>query len=209
MKISLMQDIAPTLYIVPEVWVKMRALCTQIPPEVAALGLVEKLGKSEFLLKELLIPKQKVSAASVEIVPESVLELVNQKDIDILSELRFYLHTHSGFTSPSSVDVSEYDLFKNAPYFFWAIGTKEEINFGMLWRETGLKIEGVKASLWVPFDRNKWIKEEVEPKVQKFTYTGNYNYNYGNYTGSTYYPGRYGSNYYGRSYGDNLRGNKK
>jgi len=184
MKISLMEDFAPVLYIVPEVWVKMRALCTKIPPEVAALGLVEKIGNNEFLLKELLIPKQKVSAATVRIEPDSVLEWVNQRDIDILSELRFYLHTHSGFTSPSATDVSEYELFKDAPYFFWAIGTKSEISFGMLWREMGLEIEGVKTRLWVPIDCDKWIKEEVEPNLEKTTYTTGY-------TGYDYYGSYY------------------
>jgi len=211
MKISLMNDFSPTLYVVPEVWVKMRALCLEIPPEVAALGLVERVGDTEFLLKELLIPKQKVSAASVEINPDSVLELVNQRDIDILSELRFYLHTHGGFTSPSAVDVSEYDLFKNAPYFFWAIGSKDEINFGMLWKEKGLKIEGIKASLWVPIDCDKWIEEEVKPKIEKTTYSVNYT-GYGNYYDydgdrySTHYPNKY---YYGANPVDIGRGGKK
>lgn len=190
MKISLMEDFAPVLYIEPEVWVKMRALCTEIPPEVAALGLVEKLSSREFLLKELMIPKQQVSSASVAIDPDSVLEWVNARGIDLLSELRFYLHTHPGFSSPSAFDESEYDLFKDAPYFFWAVGTKSEIRFGMLWKEMGLKIEGIRTSLWVPIDCDKWIEEEVKPKVERTTVSTTYG-NYGNYYYPTYYSATY------------------
>ena len=108
-----------TVTFTPDAYLKMQALTRQCSTEIAAHGVVEKLDAQHYLIKDILVYPQKVTAATVAATDDYGPWLMELPD-DTFNHLRFQWHSHVNMnTSPSGVDDNWYEtLLKDVEDFY-------------------------------------------------------------------------------------------
>lgn len=167
--------------------------------EVGWLGTVNKLGKA-FLIKDVFLLKQEVSAAQTVITIEGLSEfgediLKLPDGIEIYNNIRFWGHSHVNMgTSASGQDESQMDLFEESghPYFIRGILNKRgRMEFTIYFYENGLRAVDPEWCVYDPVDstiRNV-IEKEFNDKVtkEKFNFSV-YSYGKGKKRNNIYKP---------------------
>lgn len=88
-------------------WVKMYALVHKYSTEVEWHGIVERLGETEFLVKDILIFPHEVSGATVTSDQACYEEWLDSLDDETFNACRFHGHSHVNMgVSPSGVDTA-------------------------------------------------------------------------------------------------------
>lgn len=108
-----------TVAFTPDAYLKMQTLARQCTTEIAAHGVVEKLDAQRYLIKDILVYPQKVTAATVAATDDYGPWLMELPD-DTFNHLRFQWHSHVNMnTSPSGVDDNWYEtLLKDVEDFY-------------------------------------------------------------------------------------------
>lgn len=112
----------------PSAYLKMQTLTKQCSTEVAAHGVVERLDAQHYLIKDILVYPQKVTAATVAATDDYGPWLMDLSD-DVFNNLRFQWHSHVNMgTSPSGVDDNWYEtLLKDVEdYYIFMITNKRD-----------------------------------------------------------------------------------
>ena len=119
--------VTPSVYYSQKVWAVMWHIIHKCPKEVGWMGYVTKIGH-DYLVEEIFLPEQIVSAAETDISPDAMatltLELI-KRDMDP-EKMIYWGHSHVNMgVSPSGQDETQIDLMlQNAPVFIRAIHNK-------------------------------------------------------------------------------------
>ena len=120
----------PSVFFTAEVIRAIEYIVYSQAKEVAWMGLVEKLEDNNYLVYKLYVPKQTVTAASVDIDADAIAKLTMQ----ILDEghnpehLRYHGHSHVNMTVFPSVTDQDHmaDYLEHAPFFIREIRNKKQ-----------------------------------------------------------------------------------
>jgi hypothetical protein len=121
----------PIVYYSQEAWLTIEYLIKESNKEIGWLGLVEK--KDDFyIIREIFVPEQTVTAATTDIEPEAMMKLTMQlldqnKDP---SNLRYWGHSHVNMqVSPSARDENQIaEYLEHADWFIRGIYNKQGNN---------------------------------------------------------------------------------
>ena len=99
-----------TLYFTPEAWMKMYMLVVGFDKEVAWHGVAKRgddPGKDEYIVSDILVYPQKVTAATVETDQEEYETWLYERPDEVFNNLRMQGHSHVSMgVSPSGVDTT-------------------------------------------------------------------------------------------------------
>lgn len=131
----------PTIKIAEQALIDMWHITSIVEMEVGWWCLTRELGDNQFLVEEVLLPKQECHSTTTEILPEGEFELINQlnaKDqeegVDIcgpqarVSRMNAWFHSHVNMgTSPSGQDLAQVEFYRKRcalPWFLRGIVNK-------------------------------------------------------------------------------------
>lgn len=174
----------------PSAYLKMQTLTKQCSTEVAAHGVVERLDAQHYLIKDILVYPQKVTAATVAATDDYGPWLMDLSD-DVFNNLRFQWHSHVNMgTSPSGVDDNWYEtLLKDVEdyYIFMITNKRDECFVNVYDVAENLIYESSDITVTILSEDNcniiEWaktqLKEQLEVPVKPASTCGtinNYNY---------------------------------
>ena len=114
--------VEPTIYIVPEAYLKMRMLVDKTDTEIAWYGIVENHPglPNTYVITDILVYPQKVTGATVEQDESRMFEFEMSLTTEQVNHKRFQGHSHVNMgTTPSSVDENFYqDLLSQVTDYF-------------------------------------------------------------------------------------------
>lgn len=142
----------PQIKVMPEAMYKMRYYIDKTDKEIGWLGYVNKISDTLYVIEDVVLLKQRVHAATTEIDPAAIAELVTElckteEGREKYSKLKMWGHSHVNMsTCASGQDNAQMDDFANDTYFIRLIGNKKgEWNVclydyanNILWSELGL-----------------------------------------------------------------------
>ena len=170
--------------VTPLALAKMNDYIHLCPEEIGWLGLVT-VNATEYVITDVILFKQEVTAATTEIDENSLAEIVNEilvnnpgvAGLNIVNSLRMWGHSHvyMGVT-PSGQDDAQMNVFNTngVDYFIRAIGNKSgKLRFDIYYYEKGVAYMDVEWSVQSQIDTEMRanIKAEIEEKVKKRVYT--------------------------------------
>lgn len=174
---------APTVFYSPEAWFSIQHLVEIAPKEVGWLGLVEEL-EFDYLITQIFIPEQTVTAAETDISSDAMMDLYNELIADGIdtSKLIYWGHSHVNMgVTPSGQDeiqVSEY--LDSCQKFIRGIYNKAGVAKVDVYDQTaGYVYQCVDTAIDVPLSIAQKIEAEFEAKVTEYKYT-NWNQGYSN-----------------------------
>jgi len=162
----------------PKAYIKMYTLINCYDSEIGWRGIVEHPDKKIFVITDILVFPQKVSAATVDTDEKEYDEWKNALPDDIFNKIRFYGHSHVNMgTNPSNVDMRERtDLisqFGDTGYLIFGIFNKKGAwSWELYDMETGMVYDEEDLCIDVIFDDDTsiWdILEDADKKVTKVT----------------------------------------
>jgi hypothetical protein len=163
------------IFISPKALNDMTIMVDECETEIGWMGFVDRIDYT-FIIREVFLAKQEVSAASVEFDKADFADKVGQLSIENMNRIRFWGHSHVNMgTEPSGTDKTELEEFvaDGCDYMICGIFNKSgRAQFTLLF-DNGLKISDVPWSLYVPAvdsDRVE-IKRQMDEMVKKKTYT--------------------------------------
>lgn len=112
---------SPIVYYSLTAWQKLWILVSECNQEIGWLGTVTKRPDGNFIIEDIYIPKQVVSAATTEIEPEAVAELALELDTSGIdpSTLRYWGHSHVNMdVSPSLTDELQIEEYLDSADWF-------------------------------------------------------------------------------------------
>lgn len=180
-----------TVTFTPDAYLKMQALTRQCSTEIAAHGVVEKLDAQRYLIKDILVYPQKVTAATVAATDDYGPWLMELPD-DTFNHLRFQWHSHVNMgTSPSGVDDNWYEtLLKDVEDFYiFMITNKRNEHFinvydvteNLIYETSDITVTVVSEDNCNIFDwAQSQMKEHLEEPARPtnvYGYRGGYSYN--------------------------------
>ena len=119
---------APTVYYSQEAWLIIQHIIKVSTGEIGWLGLVEKYN-DYFIIREIFIPEQIVTAVTTEIEPEALLKLTMEllEEGKDTSMLRYWGHSHVNMpVRPSGRDEAQIeDYLEHADWFIRGIYNKK------------------------------------------------------------------------------------
>lgn len=149
--------------------------------EVGWLGTVRREG-ADFLIEEVFLFKQEVSAATCEITPDGLAEFAQElissrpDGVEVLNRLCFWGHSHVRMgTSPSGQDEEQMKVFSESghPFFVRGILNKNgRMEFTIFLHESGVKIVDAEWAVYEPVDDSlrSEIEAEFSAKVSEKVY---------------------------------------
>lgn len=181
--IELLEDVVkPVIAITPEVYMDMQYIIEEGgKEEISWLGSIKQVN-NKYLIDSIFIFLQECSYSSIEIMSDNILKFVSEKlkkgnsfEKDCMTRLRFWGHTHpGGSTSPSRMDETQMNVFKENPFFIRGIFTKNSMcSFSFFDYKKGLKFNFSESNLMNFLDvkedtlRRDKIKKEIKEKVLK------------------------------------------
>ena len=198
-------------FITPKAYSKMLQYVIQSDIEIAWHGTIEHPNPDEYILTDVMLYPQTVTATTVTTDQEKYEEWLNALDDDIFNKIRFQGHSHVNMsTNPSGTDLNYYDdlteALTRAEYYVFLIMNKSQ-NFYIEIRDLKNNVLYEKPDIEILVldeDGNTLLKdidEEItlnaeKPKPIKYTYPNSQRY-YGsenNYNYS-YYQGKF-DNFY-------------
>lgn len=153
---------------------KMYALVDLCKTEIAWFGTVQRVGKREFRITDILVPPQTVTGATVNVSDEQQILWEDSLDDDTFSHLRFYGHSHVDMlTYPSRVDEEFYKarLCNTRDFYIFGIFNKQ--------RHIWMQIHDIENSVtYMPKDIDVihfvpeigWATREIKRKVKEVYY---------------------------------------
>jgi hypothetical protein len=194
-ELKLINGSYPTVLMTLHAKRKMDLIINSVSTEIGWLGFVERLDDSEYLVTDVIIPKQEVNGGTCEITEEGLVEMANtildgENGVEKMNQLRLWGHSHNHMgTSPSGQDNDQMKIFtKNIGDFFIRLiaNKKGEYNFTIFEYDRNLLTEEAPCETVTDEDEAlaAEVKETVKTNVKELTYhTKGYNQNlhgYGN-----------------------------
>jgi len=161
----------PRVLISREAFARMRLYVELADQEVGWLGSVKKVGR-DFLVEEVFLFRQEVSAATTEISPAGQAELVSEllatrpDGAETVARIRFWGHSHVRMgTSPSGQDDSQMNQFaSDCDWFVRGIFNKlGRAEFAIFLYQEGIVIEDAEWGLYDPLDAG--LRTEIEAEM--------------------------------------------
>lgn len=170
----------PTVYYTIEVHQKMRHIVDKCPLEVGWMGLVENPSEGVYVITDIFVPRQEVTAAETDIDSEAMMELAMElieKGVDT-SKLYAWYHSHVNMgVTPSSQDEAQVEEFlESCPVFIRGILNKRgDSKVDVYYRDHGIAYTNVPTELLLPsLTEETLVKldELLEARVKKFEFQG-------------------------------------
>jgi hypothetical protein len=199
---------APTVYYTQEVLLAIQYIVAKSTKEVGWLGLVEE-GPGYYVIREIFVPEQKVTAVTTEIEPDAMIALT----LKLLAEgkdpsmLRYWGHSHVNMgVTPSTTDENQVEEYlEHADWFIRGIYNKAGASKVDVYDVEGDVIHQCVKNIVVPSklpdDYLEALDNILAANVKVHVHTP-YNYAglpYGNYKRGEAYPGGKGNLVGGRS----------
>lgn len=176
-RVALVNDV-PMVYLTRKVYSELFHIIDLSDDEVGFLGTVTKTTYGNFLIDEVFILKQEVTAGSTELSEEGIAdltqELLQREDgVDTVNSIRFWGHSHVRMgTSPSGQDDHQMELFEKngCPWFIRGILNKlGRMEFTIFFFDSGVKIVDAPWAIYefVNDEERDRIEEELAQKVTK------------------------------------------
>lgn len=159
-------------------WLKMITMVLQENRELAMHGIVERLGPSEFYVKDMLMYPQTASSATVE-SDDSYGVWLSELPDDTFNNLRFQMHSHVNMgVSPSCVDTNFYtSLLTDIQdfYIFMILNKRQEVFITIYDIAQNLIYEKADIDIYV-LDENgldvlSWVTSQAKEKIKTRTFT--------------------------------------
>lgn len=173
----------PMIYMTRDAFSRMWHFVDIADEEVGWLGTVEETTYGNFLIEEVFLLEQEVSAAQTEIsengIARLVQKLIDTRDdgVEVANKLRFWGHSHVRMgTSPSGQDDAQMRHFQQneCPWFVRGILNKlGRMQFDIFLWDAGVKITDAPWAIYDEFvdqSRRSEIEADFEDKVTKRTY---------------------------------------
>lgn len=115
----------------PEAWIRMKSLVAHFSTEVAWYGVVDKIDKRTFRIRDVKICKQIVTGVKVDSEDADTNEFYDSLTDDEVNHLHFQGHSHVNMgTTPSEVDVrNQLDMVANlggTGFFIFQVWNKKD-----------------------------------------------------------------------------------
>lgn len=174
---------------------KMDLIIHSVTTEIGWLGFVERLPDNEYLITDVVVPKQEVNGGTCEITEDGLVELADsilseEGGLEKVNTMRLWGHSHANMgTSPSGQDNTQMEIFtKNVKDFFIRLiaNKKGEYNFTVYEYDRNLITEEAPTEIVTDDDEalKAEIKETVAKNVKELTYHKNtYSTGYGDSCG--------------------------
>lgn len=155
-----------TVLFTPEAYLKMFAVVQDHTKEVAWEGSVQRLGEDRFLIKDIYVYPQNVTAATVDNEKKLIEELSNdtfwKDDLsdEVYNSLRFQGHSHVNMgVKPSSTDMNHQKIIAeslgdNDFYIFLIVNKKLDTNFFIYDKETATTYEDNDVNYEILFENS-------------------------------------------------------
>lgn len=165
----------PKVLVTRQAYDRMLAIVDIADKEVGWLGTVTRLG-NDFLIEEIFLFRQEVSAVTTEISPDGLAEVATEilesrptDGVEVLNNLRLWGHSHVRMgTSPSGQDNAQMAEFRSAghPWFIRGILNKEgRMEFTIYLYDAGVKVVDAEWSLYEPVDDA--VRGEIEKQFRE------------------------------------------
>lgn len=152
---------SPRVLITPEAYKRMLLYVEIANKEVGWMGTVSRLNTGDFLIEEVFLLDQDVTAVETELSSEGVEKLTldlldkgSDADIERVNKMRFWGHSHVRMgTSPSGTDESTMDRFgrEGIPWYIRGIFNKlGRGSFTIYLYEQGYRISDAPWAVWDP-----------------------------------------------------------
>jgi len=164
----------PVVFVLPETYQKMQHIVDKCALEVGWFCSVEKLSESDYLLKEVFLPEQEVTAVETDISASALATAFSEAmSADICpSTIYAWFHSHVNMDCrPSGQDEKQVEEFlTTCPVFIRGIMNKRgEIKVDLYLRDEGIAYNCVEVRTYYPpisldviADLNKQISEKVK-----------------------------------------------
>lgn len=180
-----------TVYFTPQAWTKTFALVDELPGEVGWNGIAKRIDIGEYVVEDVLVYPQEVTAATVETDTEELMDWQMELSDEEFANLRFQGHSHVKMSvTPSTTDkdnrellMSQHKVSDDTDYFFiFAIFNKDKKISGEIYDFRDNVIYEDTDITFIPIDDvgnsiSDWLKESLKlvkkpvPKVTTSTYT--------------------------------------
>lgn len=165
----------PKVLVAREAYQRMLAIVDIADKEVGWLGTATQQGRN-FLIEEIFLFRQEVSAVTTEISPEGLAEVAQEilttrpeDGVEVLNNLRFWGHSHVRMgTSPSGQDEAQMAEFAGSghPWFIRGILNKlGRMEFSLFLYQSGVKILDAEWEIVEPSDEG--IRADIEAQFRE------------------------------------------
>lgn len=184
--VSSLSSLIPSVWFTDYAWAKLWTIIDLCPKEVGWFGLVDTLDSGDYLISDIFVPEQTVTAAETDIPAEAMGALaieLESKGIDS-SKLRYWGHSHVNMSvGPSGTDedqVAEY--IEHVDFFIRGIHNKKgaskvdiyDCTKGLIYQcvDTGRQPAMLSNAQWLEtkaeIDKN--VTEYVPPRMPTYQY---------------------------------------
>lgn len=172
----------PHIFVSKAAYDRMRCYVELADKEIGWLGSVKSIDNGDFLIEEVFLFRQQVSASETEISSAGIAEVANrlittrQDGEDVCARLQFWGHSHVNMgTSPSYPDEAQLQQLRSSdlPWFIRGILNKNgRMEFTIFFYERGVKITDLSWSVYESDDDKlrEEIKVEMAEKVSEKTF---------------------------------------
>lgn len=140
----------PTVFFAAAALAKVHHIVSTCTTEVAWFGLVDELDDGDFLITDIYIPEQEVSAAAADIDAAAIAQLVHRYNIDSY-KLRYHGHSHVNMSvEPSSTDQHHIeDYLEHYDWFIRTISNKRgEMRVDLFDKRSGFTYQNIGYTIW-------------------------------------------------------------
>lgn len=172
-------DYPPMVYMTREVFSRMWHFVDIADKEVSWLGTVRQTQYGNFLIEEVFLLEQEVSATQTEISEDGIARLAQelidtrQDGVDVVNRIRFWGHSHVQMdTSPSGQDENQMQHFQqDCAWFVRGILNKLGcMRFDIFLWDIGVRITDVSWAIYDEFvDRSRRAEIEADFKTKVTT----------------------------------------
>lgn len=204
-RVEFIDDDPPMVYMTRDAFSRMWHFVDIADEEVGWLGTVRLTPYGNFLIEEVFLLEQEVSAAQTEISEDGIAKLVQelietrQDGVDVANAIRFWGHSHVRMgTSPSGQDEAQMRHFQqnDCPWFVRGILNKlGRMQFDIFLWDSGVKITDAPWAIYDEFvDQSRRVEIEADFKA-KVTARSYDTYHYPDAPGK-HHPWAQGAPYY-------------
>lgn len=161
----------PKIYCTYEAYRKMRQYVLLMEDEVGWFATVNKLEDNIYVIDDVFLPKQEVSATYTEVNQNTLVEIAMKLTSDQRSKVRCYGHSHVNMgVSPSATDHGQVDEFADGCDWFITVINNKKDDWYVSFNDYRLSqaYEFGKLEFYMPVDED--IKKELSEKTTKKTY---------------------------------------
>lgn len=172
----------------PLAYIKMTQLVKRFSSEVAWHGVVEKIGKGEYLVSDIIMFKQQVTGVTVDTDDDEYTKFIIGLDPAIRDKVRLHGHSHVNMAcNPSTTDIAHRNGIKmlmrpDSFYIFMIHNKKNEFTAEICDAEDNVIYEAgdieidIGGADWSVNDFIEEAEELVVDKSKTYKYTEPYNY---------------------------------